>query len=136
MTSPLELGIGAIIAWATRADVLREVMRRANCTLPGGQVLLLSRLADAGPSRLGEVAEALGIEGVDDEVLEDHPPTVGARSSSKRSTSSTGRRRTGGTSSRLIGGQPTRTTSCGKAASSSTSSCSTRRVTATSSGWL
>jgi DNA-binding MarR family transcriptional regulator len=62
MTSPLELGIGAIIAWATRADVLREVMRRANCTLPGGQVLLLSRLADAGPSRLGEIAEALGIE--------------------------------------------------------------------------
>ena len=62
MTSPLELGIGAIIAWATRADVLREVMRRANCTLPSGQVLLLSRLAEAGSSRIGEVAETLGIE--------------------------------------------------------------------------
>lgn len=62
MTSPLELGIGAIIAWATRADVLREVMRRANCTLPSGQVLLLSHLGASGPSRIGELADALGLE--------------------------------------------------------------------------
>src|ERR1700751_1332513 len=58
----IESALAVIIAWATRRDIYEETTRRARCNLPRGHTGLLSRLATAGPLRVGELAELLGVD--------------------------------------------------------------------------
>jgi len=58
----IQQAITTIVAWSTRNDVYQETMRRAKCSLPQGTLWLLGRVAKSGPTRLTEIATALGVD--------------------------------------------------------------------------